>query len=153
MATQSAAQRRREEALAYQEFVRACPTSKLLDRIGDKWVTLLLVALSEGPLRYGELSRAVPGVSQKMLTQSLRGLERDGLLARTVTPSVPVRVDYELTPLGRSLLPVLKAIKDWAELHMDDVTAARAGYDGARVQRDAAGRSDRYGAGQLAHAG
>ena len=88
-----------------------------------------------------------------MLTQSLRGLERDGLLARTVTPSVPVRVDYELTPLGRSLLPVLKAIKDWAELHMDDVAAARAGYDGARAQRDAAGRSDRYGAGQLAHAG
>jgi DNA-binding HxlR family transcriptional regulator len=153
MATQSAAQRRRAEALAYQEFVRACPTSKLLDRIGDKWVTLLLVALSEGPLRYGELSRAVPGASQKMLTQSLRSLERDGLLARTVTPSVPVRVDYELTSLGRSLLPVLQAIKDWAELHMGDVAGARAGYDKARAQRDAAESRERCGAGRLARAG
>jgi DNA-binding HxlR family transcriptional regulator len=129
MATQTAAQRRHAEALAYQEFVRECPTSRLLERIGDKWVTLLLVALSDGALRYGELSRAVPGASQKMLTQSLRAMERDGLVARSVTPSVPVRVDYELTALGVSLLPVLRAIKDWAELHMPDVVAARADYD------------------------
>jgi DNA-binding HxlR family transcriptional regulator len=131
MATQSAAQRRREEALAYQEFVRACPTSKLLNRIGDKWVTLLLAALSDGPLRYGELSRAVPGASQKMLTQSLRGLERDGLLVRTVTPTVPVRVDYELTSLGRSLLPVMAAVKHWAEEHIVDIHASRERYDSA----------------------
>jgi DNA-binding HxlR family transcriptional regulator len=153
MATQSAAQRRREEALAYQEFVRDCPTSKLLDRIGDKWVTLLLVALSAGPLRYGGLSRALPGASPKMLTQTLRALERDGLLARTVTPSVPIRVDYELTPLGRSLLPVVRAIKDWAELHMGDVTSARDGYDEAGARREAAGSRDSHGAGQLAHVG
>ena len=134
MATQSAAARRRAEALAYQEFVRTCPTSRLLDRIGDKWVTLLLVALANGPRRYGELSRAVPGASQKMLTQTLRGLERDGLVARAVTPSVPVRVDYRLTGLGESLLPVLSAIKNWAERHIDEVDAAREHYDATRPQ-------------------
>ena len=153
MATQSAAQRRRAEALAYQEFVRSCPTSKLLDRIGDKWVTLLLVALVGGPRRYGELSRKVPGASPKMLTQTLRLLERDGLVSRTVIPSVPVRVDYRLTELGESLLRLVESIKGWAESHFDQIEAARAGYDGARAQRDAAGRSDRYGAGRLAHAG
>jgi DNA-binding HxlR family transcriptional regulator len=134
MATQSAAARRRAEALAYQEYVRTCPTSRLLDRIGDKWVTLLLIALADGPRRYGELSRAVPGVSQKMLTQTLRGLERDGLVARAVTPSVPVRVDYRLTGLGESLLPVLSAVKNWAERHIDEVDAARERYDATRPQ-------------------
>jgi DNA-binding HxlR family transcriptional regulator len=134
MATESAAARRRAEALAYQEYVRSCPTSRLLDRIGDKWVTLLLVALADGPRRYGELSRAVPGASQKMLTQTLRGLERDGLVARAVTPSVPVRVDYRLTGLGESLLPVLSAIKNWAERHIDEVDAARERYDATRPQ-------------------
>jgi len=161
MATQTAAQRRRAEALAYQEFVRECPTSRLLDRIGDKWVTLLLVALSDGARRYGELSRQVPGASQKMLTQSLRALERDGLVTRSVTPSVPVRVDYELTGLGVSLLPVLRAIKEWAELHMADVGAARADYDAARAERvgdspERAVRAERVGGdrtGRLARVG
>src|SRR5882757_3101333 len=87
MATQTSAQRRREEALAYQEFVRTCPTARLLDRIADKWVTLVLEALSDGSRRYAEVSRAVPGASQKMLTQTLRQLERDGLLARQVAPA------------------------------------------------------------------
>ncbi|WSD74625.1 helix-turn-helix transcriptional regulator (plasmid) [Streptomyces sp. NBC_01591] len=76
-----------------------------------------------------ELSRRLVSVSQKMLTQSLRNLERDGLLTRTVTPSVPVRVDYALTPLGDSLVPVMQAIKAWAEENMDEVLAARSGYD------------------------
>jgi DNA-binding HxlR family transcriptional regulator len=134
MATQSAAQRRRSEALAYQEYVRTCPTFQLLDRIGDKWVTLLLVALRDGPRRYAEVSRAVPGASQKMLTQTLRVLERDGLVDRSVTPSVPVRVDYRLTELGESLLPVLSAIKDWAQRHMGEVDAARQRYDAHRPQ-------------------
>lgn len=129
MATQTAAERRRREAAAHQEFVRTCPTSKLLDRLGDKWVTLVLVQLSGGPRRYGELSRAVPGASQKMLTQTLRLLERDGLVARAVVPGVPARVDYSLTPLGASLLPVVRALRGWAERHMDEVDASRADYD------------------------
>ena len=74
-----------------------------------------------------DLARIIAGVSQKMLTQTLRTLERDGMVSRTITPAVPVRVEYELTPLGRSLLPVMRAVKEWAEGHMDDVLAARAG--------------------------
>jgi DNA-binding HxlR family transcriptional regulator len=92
---------------------------------------LVLGALGEGPKRHSELARRIAGVSQKMLTQTLRTLERDGLVTRTLTPSVPVRVDYALTPLGRDLLPVMVAIKDWAEAHMDEVNTARRAYDRA----------------------
>lgn len=84
-----------------------------------------------GPRRYSDLSRIIAGVSQKMLTQTLRTVERDGIVTRTVTPSVPVRVDYELTPLGLTLLPVVGALKGWAEEHMDEVLAARATFDAA----------------------
>jgi DNA-binding HxlR family transcriptional regulator len=129
MATRTAAQRRAQARVDYDAFLAACPTRKLLDRISDKWVCLILAALTGGPLRYGDLARVIAGVSQKMLTQTLRALERDGLLTRTVTPSVPVRVDYELTPLGRSLLPVMSAIKSWAETHIEQVEAARLVYD------------------------
>ncbi|MFC4117970.1 winged helix-turn-helix transcriptional regulator [Nonomuraea zeae] len=129
MPTRTAAQRREEAKAAYDAYLATCPARQLLDRISDKWVSLLLNALAGGPQRYSELSRRVAGVSQKMLTQSLRGLERDGLVSRTVTPSVPVRVDYELTPLGVSLLPVVQAVKTWAETHIEEVAAARAEYD------------------------
>jgi DNA-binding HxlR family transcriptional regulator len=91
-------------------------------------VTLVLTALAGPPQRYSELSRTIAGVSQKMLTQTLRMLERDGLVTRTITASVPVRVDYQLTPLGRTLLPVVRAIKDWSETHIAEVQAARAAY-------------------------
>src|SRR3954454_11040819 len=129
MPTMTAAQRRAADRAEYDVFLAECPSRQLLDRLSDKWVTLVLVALRDGPRRYSELSRAIAGVSQKMLTQTLRTLERDGLLTRTVTPSVPVTVTYELTPLGQSLLPVVSAIKDWAETHIKDVHAARAVYD------------------------
>lgn len=129
MATKTAAQRRTEARVAYDAYIQECPTRQLLDRISDKWVSLLLNALAEGPQRYSDLARTIAGVSQKMLTQTLRTLERDGLLTRTVTPAVPVRVDYELTPLGRSLLPVMRAIKGWAETHIEEVVTARAEYD------------------------
>ncbi|WP_406288859.1 winged helix-turn-helix transcriptional regulator [Embleya sp. NBC_00896] len=109
----------------------ACPARRLLDGISDKWVSLLVNALADGPQRYSDLSRRVAGVSQKMLTQTLRNLERDGLATRTVTPSVPVRVDYALTPLGESLLPLMRAIKAWAEEHIPEVDAARDRYDTA----------------------
>lgn len=116
---------------AYDAFLEACPTRQLFDRISDKWVGLVLAALAGGPRRYSELGRTISGVSEKMLTQTLRTLERDGLVSRTVTPTVPVRVDYELTPLGRTLQPVMLAVKSWAETHMDEVHAARAAYDTA----------------------
>ena len=103
----------------------------MLATLSDKWVTLVISALADGPLRYSGLSRTIPGASQKMLTQTLRTLERDGLVSRTVTAAVPVRVDYELTPLGHSLLPVQRAIKAWAETHIEQVHQARADYDGA----------------------
>ena len=131
MATRTAAQLREEAAREYDAFLATCPARQLLDRIGDKWVTLVLTALADGPQRYSDLSRRVAGVSQKMLTQTLRSLERDGLLTRSVTPSVPVRVDYDLTPLGRTLMPLIAAIKSWAETHMPEVKAARSSYDDA----------------------
>jgi DNA-binding HxlR family transcriptional regulator len=118
--------------LQFNAFAASCPSRRLLDTIGDKWVSLLIVALGlHGPLRYSELSSQIEGVSQKMLTQSLRRMERDGLVTRTLTPSVPVRVDYELTPLGRSLLGVMSHLKEWAEVHMPEVEVARATYDAA----------------------
>ena len=92
-------------------------------------MTLVLCALADGPQRYTELARRIAGVSQKMLTQTLRTLERDGLLTREVTPSVPVRVDYALTPLGASLMGVVRQIKAWAEANMDAVRDARTAYD------------------------
>ncbi|MFE7267374.1 winged helix-turn-helix transcriptional regulator [Streptomyces sp. NPDC057592] len=120
---------RAEARAEYDAYLAECPARHLLDRISNKWVSLIVNALAEGPQRYTELSRRLVSVSQKMLTQSLRNLERDGLLTRTVTPSVPVRVDYALTPLGESLVPVMRAIKAWAEENMDEVRAARSGYD------------------------
>jgi DNA-binding HxlR family transcriptional regulator len=143
MATMTAAQKKAQTKAAYDAFLAACPSRKLLDRISDKWVTLILAALgSDGShqlgtgcagaprsMRYSELSRLLAGVSQKMLTQTLRSLERDGLLTRTVTPTVPVTVSYELTSLGLSLHQMMRGLKTWAETHMDDVLAHRAAHD------------------------
>jgi DNA-binding HxlR family transcriptional regulator len=143
MATTTAAQKRAQAKLEYDAFLAACPSRKLLDRISDKWVTLILAALGSGgshqpdtgcageprPMRYSELLRLLAGVSQKMLTQTLRSLERDGLITRTVTPTVPVTVTYELTDLGLSLHQLMRSLKSWAETHMDDVLANRGARD------------------------
>ena len=143
MATMTAAQQRAQAKAEYDAFLAACPSRKLLDRISDKWVTLVLAALgSDGshqlgagcageprPMRYSELLRLLAGVSQKMLTQTLRSLERDGLVTRTVTPTVPVTVTYELTALGLSLQQVMRDVKAWAEAHMDEVLVNRDRYD------------------------
>ena len=110
-------------------FDQSCPTRTVLDSVADRWTTLIIDLLAEGPQRFGALRRRIGGISQKMLTQTLRTLERDGLVTRTVTPSVPVRVDYELTELGASLLPVLRALKLWAESNIERVLAARDDYD------------------------
>ena len=132
MATTTAAQRREQSKRDYDAFLAGCPTRELLSRLTDKWVALVIPALAGGPLRHGELAHRIAGVSQKMLTQTLRTLERDGLVTRTVTASVPVRVDYALTPLGHELFPVMVSIKNWAETHMDRVFQARAQFDGAQ---------------------
>ncbi|MFI7383329.1 winged helix-turn-helix transcriptional regulator [Streptomyces sp. NPDC049813] len=131
MATTTAAHRREQARFAYDAFLRECPTNQLLARLSDKWVSLVVSALAgqDGPMRYSDLGRKIAGVSQKMLTQTLRTLERDGIVTRSVTPSVPVRVEYELTELGRDLSGLLLAVKVWAESHMDEVAEARERYD------------------------
>ncbi len=129
MPTRTAAQRRTEAKHAYNAYLAQCPSRQLLASLSDKWVTLVLCALGEQESRYSMLGRKIPGVSQKMLTQTLRTLERNGLVQRSVTPTVPVRVDYTLTALGHSLLPVISTIKQWAEQHMPQVRTAQDRYD------------------------
>src|SRR3954466_8676607 len=130
MPTMTAAQKREEAKVSYDAFVAGCPSRQLLDRISDKWVALVLAALADdGTMRFSQLGRRLAGVSQKMLTQTLRSLERDGLVVRSVTPTVPVTVDYTLTPLGESLDELMRGLKAWAEAHMDVVQAARDEYD------------------------
>jgi len=132
MATMTAAQKRARAKVEYDAFLSGCPSRQLLDRISDKWVALILAALgSDEPhsMRYSELSRRLSGISQKMLTQTLRSLERDGLVTRAVAPTVPVTVTYELTDLGLSLHQLMCDVKAWAEAHMDEVLANRESYD------------------------
>ena len=129
----TAAEKRAESKAKYNAFLAVCPSQKLLDRISDKWVTLIVTALGSGPdcsgdpraMRYSELARTLAGISPKMLTQTLRSLELDGLVSRTATPTVPVTVTYELTDLGLSLLQLIRGLKSWAETHMDEVLANR----------------------------
>ena len=106
-----------------------CPTRMVLDRIADKWTVLIIGALENETKRFGELRREIGGVSQKMLTQTLRGLERDGLVARVVYASVPPKVEYSLTELGRTLVRILEAIRHWSEKSIEDVLKARDDYD------------------------
>lgn len=129
MATMTAAQRREHAKLAYDAYLAQCPSRQLLATLSDKWVVLVMSALGEDPQRYSALRRTIAGVSQKMLTQTLRGLERDGLVTRTVEATVPVTVTYELTDLGRSLLAVVAEVKAWAERHIGEVRQAQADYD------------------------
>jgi DNA-binding HxlR family transcriptional regulator len=141
VATTTKAAQRAQAKLEYDAFLAVCPSRQLLDRIADKWVVLVLCALggdtgaqpgaADGPraLRYSELARLLAGVSQKMLTQTLRALERDGLLTRTVTPTVPVTVSYALTDLGLSLHHLTRGLRHWAQSHMDEVLAHREDHD------------------------
>src|SRR5256886_2075612 len=103
-----------------------CPSREVLDRIADKWTALIILALSEaGTMRYGELQHRIGGISQKMLTQTLRSLEDDGLVERRVYPVVPPMVEYSLTPLGRTLIEPLSAVRAWAEKHLPQLMANR----------------------------
>lgn len=119
-------------AADHDAFLVTCTSRQLLSRLADKWVTLALCALMDGSMRHSMLARRITGVSQKMLTQTLRNLERDGLVSRTVTPTVPLTVEYELTALGRSLVGVFMQLKNWADLNMDEVARAREFYDHSR---------------------
>lgn len=113
-----------------------CASREVLDRIADKWTALIIRVLAKGTRRHNELQREISGVSQKMLTQTLRSLERDGLVARKVYPVVPPRVEYTLTPLGQSLIEPLNAICLWAERHLPELQAARARSARAKVLAD-----------------
>lgn len=106
-----------------------CEVRTVLDRVADKWTLLALSYLSERPHRFSELRRKIDGVSQRMMTVTLRQLERDGLVLRTVHPTVPPRVDYELTPLGRTLHETVQVLSSWSERHEAEIAAARAAYD------------------------
>ena len=103
--------------------------SSVLARVGDKWSVLIVNLLGDGPKRFNEIKRMVGGISQRMLTLTLRGLERDGLVTRTVFPTVPPRVDYQLTELGRSLWAPVEALGAWAQQNQDEIAAARQAFD------------------------
>ena len=110
-------------------FNDQCPTRLVLARIADKWTVMIVLRLSQKRLRFGELRREIPGISQKMLTQTLRALERDGLVVRTVYAEVPPRVEYSLTGLGKTLVGILTQIRDWSETHIEAVLAAQKAFD------------------------
>jgi DNA-binding HxlR family transcriptional regulator len=116
---------------AYDVYETRCPARLVLDRLADKWALLILDRLQSGPVRFNHLRRDIKGISQKVLSQTLKKLERDGLVSRTVFPTVPVTVEYALTPLGRTLTETVAALAHWAERNMDSVLAAQRAYDGA----------------------
>ncbi|HEX7660943.1 MAG TPA: helix-turn-helix domain-containing protein [Pseudonocardiaceae bacterium] len=113
-------------------YLKGCPTRRILDRIGDRWTVLVVGAIGDDCLRFSEVRRRVEGISQKMLTQTLREMERDGLVERTVYPEVPVRVEYALTEAGLSLRGPLRALEKWSIEHLTGVLSAQAGYDASR---------------------
>jgi DNA-binding HxlR family transcriptional regulator len=115
-------------------YAADCPTRQLLDRIGDKWSVLTLLLLGEGPMRFNALRRRIAGVSQKMLSQTLRALERDGLVERAVVPTMPVEVRYSITPLGTELIEALTMMIRWAERRYPAVAVAQSRFDAQRVE-------------------
>lgn len=121
--------RRNTEVTARALVEETCPMVEVLARVAGKWNISILVAVSEGPIRFTELERAVHGISRRMLTLNLRNLERDGLVVRTVHPTVPPKVEYQATAMARELYGSLLALTAWAERHRESVTLARARYD------------------------
>ncbi|MGG7539748.1 winged helix-turn-helix transcriptional regulator [Sinorhizobium alkalisoli] len=114
---------------AYNVFEDRCPTRLVLDRLADKWALLILDRLEGEPVRFNHLRRDIKGISQKVLSQTLKKLERDGLISRAIFPTVPVTVEYTLTSLGRTLTETVSALAHWAEHNMDAVLAAQQAYD------------------------
>jgi DNA-binding HxlR family transcriptional regulator len=126
--------------------------ARVLSRIGDKWSVLVIMMLSEKPLRFNELRRVIEGISQRMLTLTLRGLERDGLVTRHLTPSIPPRVDYQLTELGRSLCEPVIALGAWAKRHGAEIQRAQISFDRGRDMAAASMASGGAAAGAMAKA-
>jgi len=126
------------EVSARARIEETCPMVEVLGRVSAKWNISILVAVSEGPVRFTGLERALHGISRRMLTLNLRNLERDGLVIRTVHPTVPPKVEYEATAMARELYGSLLALTSWAELHREDVTLARARYDAVAATASAA---------------
>lgn len=122
------------EELPFDPYNPNCQSRQVLDQIGDRWTVLIIGALAEGPARYSELAETVGGISPRMLSKTLKALERDGLIVRRAYAEVPPRVTYELSASGRELRPVLLALDGWVRTHMPEVLAARTRFDG-----DAAG--------------
>ncbi|MEU1021607.1 helix-turn-helix domain-containing protein [Streptomyces sp. NPDC005904] len=118
-------------------LAQACPVREVLDRVAGKWSVLVLIAAAHGPIRFTELERAIEGISRRMLTLTLRNLERDGLLKRTVHPTVPPKVEYELTSVAHELHGTLLQLTGWAERHRVTIAEARAAYDEEREPVDA----------------
>ena len=118
-----------------------CRAREVLNRVGDKWSVFVIDRLGQGSQRFSELRRGIDGITGRMLTVTLRGLERDGLVSRTIHPVIPPRVDYELTPMGRTLLQTIEQLIDWADSHVADIHAAQTAYD-ARHAPDAPGGGD-----------
>jgi DNA-binding HxlR family transcriptional regulator len=128
MTTETAAARRERARHQFNVELAECPGHQALALLASKWVTLVVSTLADGPKRYGQLHREVAGATKKMLTQTLRRLERDGLVRRRVEAGVPPEVEYSLTRLGRSILPVQRAIAEWADAHHHEVELARESY-------------------------
>jgi DNA-binding HxlR family transcriptional regulator len=120
---------REPQAAPPDPYAAGCPTRLLLDRIGDKWMVLTLSLIRDKPRRFNALRRDIEGVTQKMLSQTLKQMDRDGLITRTVLPTMPVSVEYAITPLGQTLAAVLDGLQLWAREHIADVLAARRLYD------------------------
>jgi DNA-binding HxlR family transcriptional regulator len=118
-----------ETKYPWDVFNSQCPTRQVLDRIADKWTVLIIRRLADGTMRFAQLRRAIDGISQKVLTNTLRGLERGGIVSRRLYASVPPRVEYSLTTLGVSLVDLVAGICSWAEAHIEQVQEARAAYD------------------------
>ena len=118
-------------------YSAACPTRQILDRVGDKWAVLILLLLGQEPVRFNRLRRAIEGISQKMLSQVLKSLERDGLIHRRAIATVPVTVEYSITPLGQTLAAAVDPLRDWAERNLKEVLAAQRRYDAQREAKAA----------------
>ena len=112
-------------------YAATCPTRLVLDRVADKWAVLILGLLGDGPVRFNAIRRRIEGISQKVLSQTLKSLERDGLVSRRAIATVPVTVEYSITPLGRTLSATVDNLRIWAETHMEQVVQSQQQYDAA----------------------
>ncbi|MFJ9927926.1 MULTISPECIES: winged helix-turn-helix transcriptional regulator [Streptomyces] len=133
----------RHTHVSEQVINEACPVTEVLDHVAGKWSIGILVAAADGPIRFTELERGIEGISRRMLTLNLRKLERDGLLVRTVHPTVPPKVEYSLTPMARELHSCLSGLVDWAQRHRAAIADARAAYDTGAAATSAAPRDQR----------